>query len=98
MEVTTAPYVPLSHPFLARLIGRIRSAYLDRTLFWTTVDLDAKSAEFPKHSNGHRAQAGVEGGLPEPGADGSASPFDLEFYRFGSTVEGCTRLQSSHDL
>jgi putative transposase len=38
-EIKTVPYVPLSHPFVERLIGTIRREYLDRTLFWTTVDL-----------------------------------------------------------
>ena len=72
-EIKTVPYVPLSHPFVERLIGTLRREYLDRTLFWTTVDLDAKLAEFRKYYNGHRTHAGLEGGLPEPGADGSAS-------------------------
>src|ERR1700692_2273743 len=35
-EIKTVPYVPLSHPFVERLIGSVRREYLDRTLFWTT--------------------------------------------------------------
>ena len=34
-EIKTVPYVPLSHPFVERLIGTIRRECLDRTLFWT---------------------------------------------------------------
>jgi putative transposase len=30
--------VPLSHPFVERLIGTVRREYLDRILFWTTID------------------------------------------------------------
>jgi putative transposase len=45
-EIKTVPYVPLSHPFVERLIGTLRREYLDRTLFWTTFDLDAKLTEF----------------------------------------------------
>ena len=45
-EIKTVPYVPLSHPFVERLIGTIRREYLDRTLFWTTVDLENKLLEF----------------------------------------------------
>jgi hypothetical protein len=41
-EIKAVPYVPLSHPFVERLIGTLRREYLDRTLFWTTVDLEAK--------------------------------------------------------
>jgi putative transposase len=29
--------VPLSHPFVERLIGTIRRERLDRTLFWTLM-------------------------------------------------------------
>ena len=32
-EIKTVPYVPLSHPFVERLIGAVRREYLDRTLF-----------------------------------------------------------------
>ncbi len=41
-EIKTVLYVPLSHPFVEPLIRTIRREYLDRTLFWTTVDLDAR--------------------------------------------------------
>jgi hypothetical protein len=30
----------VSHPFVERPIGTIRREYLDRTLFWTTADLE----------------------------------------------------------
>jgi len=39
-EIKTSPYVPLSHPFLERLIGTGRRDYLDRILFWSTADLE----------------------------------------------------------
>jgi len=39
-EIKTVPHVPLSHPFVERLIGTIRREYLDRTLFWTAADLE----------------------------------------------------------
>ena len=45
-EIKTVPYVPLSHPFVERLIGTIRREYLDRTLFWTTADLENKLLDF----------------------------------------------------
>ena len=32
-EIKTVPYVPLSYPFVERLIGTIRRECLDRTLF-----------------------------------------------------------------
>ena len=45
-EIKTVPYVPLSHPFVERLIGTIRREYLDRMLFWTTADLETKLLDF----------------------------------------------------
>jgi len=49
-EIETVPHVPLSHPFVERLIGTIRREYLDRTLFWTTADLEDKLLDFQNMS------------------------------------------------
>ena len=49
-EIKTVPYVPLSHPFVERLLGTIRREYLDRTLFWTTADLENSRQGFTNHS------------------------------------------------
>jgi hypothetical protein len=38
-EIKTVPYVPLSHPFIERLIETIRRERLDQSLFWTRADL-----------------------------------------------------------
>ena len=67
IEIKTVPHVPLSHPFVERLIGTIRREYLDRMLFWTMVDLERKLLEFQHYYNGHRAHAGLGGRLPESG-------------------------------
>ena len=45
-EIKSVTYVPMSHPFVERLIGTIRREYLDVALFWTAVDLESKLAEF----------------------------------------------------
>src|ERR1700682_1241177 len=67
-EIKTVPYVPLSHPFVERLIGTVGREYLARTLFWTTVDLETKLFDFQHYYNGDRTHAGLEGRLPEPRA------------------------------
>jgi hypothetical protein len=64
-ELKTVPYVPLSHPFVERLIGTIRREYLDRLLFWTAVDLESKLLEFSHYYNRHRAHASLAGKTPE---------------------------------
>ena len=56
-EIKTVPYVPMSHPFVERLIGSVRREYLDHVLFWTTHDLEKKLAEFQKYYNHYRAHS-----------------------------------------
>ena len=87
-EIKTVPYVPLSHPFVERLIGTIRREYLDRILFWTTADLEAKLLDFQHYYNGYRTHAGLEGRLPEPPAGGAVSPTGLGSYRWRRHCRG----------
>ena len=87
-EIKTVPYVPLSHPFIERLIGTIRREYLDRLLFWTTADLEAKLIDFQHYYNGYRTHAGLEGRLPEPATGEGASPIGLDSYRWRPHCRG----------
>jgi putative transposase len=97
-EIETVPYVPLSHQFVERPIGRLRREYLDRTLFWTTVDLDAKLTEFQHYYDGHRTHAGLEGVCPNRGLANRHRQSISKPVGGAETVEGCIRLQSPHDL
>ena len=74
-EIKTVPYVPLSHPFVERLIGTIRREYLDQTLFWTAADLEQKLRTFQNYFNKHRVHSGLEGQLPDPEDAGAALNF-----------------------
>jgi transposase-like protein len=60
---------------IERLIGTIRREYLDRMLFWTAADLEAKLIDFRHYYNRRRTHAGLDGRLPEP--DGSGAPLDF---------------------
>jgi putative transposase len=60
-EIKTVPYVPLSHPFVERLIGTIRREYLDRMMFWTCSDLENKLLDFQNYYNNHRTHSSLEG-------------------------------------
>ena len=97
-EIKTVPYVPLSHPFVERLIGTLRRECLDRTLFWTSVDLAAKLASsnititaierIPDWKEGCQSRVLTDRrhqsiSRPTGGVD---------------IVEGCIRLQSPHDF
>ena len=79
-EIKTVPCVPLSHPFVERLIGTLRRECLDRTLFWTTADLEAKLIEFQLYFNGHRTHSGLDGRAPEPNT--AAAVLSFNAYRW----------------
>ena len=87
-EIKTVPYVPLSHPFVERLIGTIRRECLDRTLFWTAADLEAKLRDFQRYYNRHRAHAGLTGRPPTPSADRGCGPANFSSYRWQSHCRG----------
>jgi transposase InsO family protein len=63
-EVKTVPYVPLSHPFVERLIGTIRREYLDQVPFWGAFDLERKLLLFKEYYNQHRVHRGLDGAPP----------------------------------
>ena len=56
-QVKTMPHVPLSHPFVERLIGTMRREFLDHVLFWNARDLERKLAEFQVYYNAARRHA-----------------------------------------
>src|SRR5262245_49134279 len=93
-EIKTVPYVPLSHPFVERLIGTIRREYLDRILFWTTADLEAKLIDFQHYYNGHRAHCGA-GRAPAGTACGRNGI--TNWSRFVPVAEALSRLVPNSD-
>ncbi len=86
-EVKTVPYVPLSHPFVERLIGTIRREYLDRVLFWTAVDLESKLSGFKDYYNRHRAHAALVGKTPEENPERN-TPVNFKTYRWKEHCRG----------
>ena len=54
-EIKTVPHVPLSHPFVERLIGTMRREFLDHVLFWNAGDLERKLADFQAYHNAARS-------------------------------------------
>ena len=62
----SVPYVPVSHPFVERLIGTLRRECVDRMLIWSASDLEHKLVEFQDFYNAHRTHAALEGRTPVP--------------------------------
>jgi hypothetical protein len=92
-EIKTVPYVPMSHPFVERLIGSIRREYLDHVPFWNARDLQRKLSCFQDFYNRERAHQGIGGGLPEPEPDNATrNTASLDNYRWKSCCRGLYQL------
>ncbi len=63
-EIKTVPHMPLSHPFVERLIGTMRREFLDHVLFWNARDLERKLADFRAYYNGARSHESLAGHTP----------------------------------
>jgi hypothetical protein len=89
-EIKTVPQVPLSHPFVERLIGTMRREFLDQVLFWNARDLERKPAELQAYYNAARGHASLEGYTPLTVVDKhAAAPADLSHVRW---VSHCREL------
>jgi transposase InsO family protein len=63
-EIKSLPHVPMSHPFVERLIGSIRRELLDHTFFWTATDLENKLKDYQCYYNESRTHSGRDGDTP----------------------------------
>jgi hypothetical protein len=71
-----------------RLIGTIRRECLDRSLFWTAADLEAKLLDFQRYYNGHRTHAGLDGRTPVSRADPGGVRANVSSYRWQPHCRG----------
>ena len=89
-EIKSLPHVPMSHPFVERLIGSIRRELLDQTLFWTVTDLENKLREYQCYYNECRTHSGRDGGTP---VDlGAGKVVDINNYRWRKHCRGLFEL------
>jgi putative transposase len=89
-EIKSLPHVPMSHPFVERLIGSIRRELLDQTFFWTATDLENKLREYQSYYNKHRCHSGRDGATPvvsEP-----RDVIDIPNYRWEKHCRGLFQL------
>ena len=63
-EIKSLPHVPMSHPFVERLIGSVRRELLDQTFFWTATDLENKLRDYQAYYNEHRCHSSRDGATP----------------------------------
>jgi transposase InsO family protein len=95
-QVKTVPYVPLSHPFVERLIGTIRREYLDHVPFWTTRDLERKLLLFKNYYNHERAHRGRDGAPPyEKSGSTGRKIARLDDYRWEKCCRGLYQLPAA---
>jgi hypothetical protein len=92
-EIKTVPHVPLSHPFVKRLMGTVRREFLDHVLFWNKCDLERKLTEFQMYYDAARRHASLEGCTPLEFSGGHAVPrADLDQVRWMSHCRGMVQL------
>ena len=92
-EIKTVPHVPLSHPFVERLIGTCRREYLDHTFFWNARDLQRKLIEFQTYYNELRVHSSLDGRPPAEVAELVPRPkVSGHAYRWGSACRGMYEL------
>ena len=85
-QIKTVPYVPLSHPFIERLIGTLRRECLDQLLFWTATDLEVKLIAFKDYFNQHRSHSGLKGDTPIEAPESRG--VDFKSYRWQKHCRG----------
>jgi hypothetical protein len=89
-EIKSLPHVPMSHPFIERLIGSIRREPLDHTFFWTATDLENKLREYQCYYNECRTHSGKSGATPIVNTDGKI--IDINDCRWDKYCRGLFEL------
>jgi transposase InsO family protein len=89
-EIKSLPHVPMSHPFVERLIGSIRRELLDQTFFWTANDLANKLRDYQGYYNEHRCHTSRDGATPAQ-LDGN-NVISLKNYRWKKQCRGLFQL------
>ena len=92
-EIKSLPPVPMSHPFVERLIGSVRRELLDQTLFWTVTDLENKLREYQCYYNEYRTHSGRDGVTPMESKGNKV--VDINDYRWKKHCRGLFELPAA---
>ena len=92
-QIKTVPEVPLSHPFIERLVGTIRRELLDQVPFLSARDLHRKLLHFRDYYNRDRVHASLGGATPAcKAADIRRRVISLSEYQWQSHCRGLYQL------
>jgi transposase InsO family protein len=94
-EIKTVPGVPLSHPFIERLVGTVRRELLDQIPFWSARDLERNLLHFQDYYNRDRVHASLR---LTPGAQATSTErrlLDLRKYRWECYCRGLYQLPAA---
>jgi len=85
--------VPLSHPFIERLVGTVRRELLDQIPFWSAGDLERKLLHFRDYYNRDRVHASLRSATPAcKAADTRRRVISLSEYQWQSHCRGLCQL------
>ena len=89
----TVPHLPVSHPFVERLIGTIRREYLNLVPFWNARDLESKLLGFTQFYNDQRCHYALSGDTPSERTGKTPSKVaHMHSYRWRSYCRGLYHL------
>jgi hypothetical protein len=84
-EIKSIPYVPVSHPFVERLIGTTRREFLDHVLIWNAI-VERKLEEFRIYYNENRIHRSLGGSTPGERSGDPHPPMPSLITTLGSTI------------
>jgi len=88
-EIKTVPYVPLSHPFVERLLGTCCRKNWDRVLFSNAHDLQREFTKFQSYYHEQRVHSSPDGRPPAEVAELARRPkISAHQYRWQSACRG----------
>lgn len=95
-EIKTVPYVPVSHPFIERLIQTIKYEYLDKILFFNYLDLELKLLQFQKYYNNNRSHWALTAKTPsEEYCKTQKENISIDSYRWKAYARGLYTLPAA---
>ena len=102
-QIKTVPYLPLSHPFIERLIGTIHRELLDHMFFWNANDLERQLEGARLYCAALRVHTSLNGDAPSETAGATTGcradlkqiPVEISLPRAISVTRGTLTWESA---